>query len=93
MTVSSLVLVARRVAGLTCTVHAAATRRQGSLPNLHSGWVTRSGADQQDDPTGPALTAVGPRLRALRHWRGETLAQVCDATGVSVRIMSRLESG
>lgn len=39
------------------------------------------------------LDAVGPRLRALRRKRGATLAQVSEATGISVSTLSRLESG
>lgn len=40
-----------------------------------------------------ALEGVGSRLRALRQDRGLTLAQVADATGVSLSTLSRLESG
>jgi len=39
------------------------------------------------------LTAVGPRLRALRAKRGLTLADVAESTGISVSTLSRLESG
>jgi transcriptional regulator with XRE-family HTH domain len=39
------------------------------------------------------LTAVGPRLRALRHERGTTLAQLSETTGISLSTLSRLESG
>lgn len=39
------------------------------------------------------LTAVGPRLRALRTRTGSTLAQLSEATGISVSTLSRLESG
>jgi transcriptional regulator with XRE-family HTH domain len=39
------------------------------------------------------LAAVGPRLRALRHERGGTLAALAAATGISVSTLSRLESG
>jgi transcriptional regulator with XRE-family HTH domain len=39
------------------------------------------------------LTGIGPRLRALRQQRGETLAQLSAATGISVSSLSRLESG
>ncbi|MEV0807198.1 XRE family transcriptional regulator [Micromonospora sp. NPDC050200] len=39
------------------------------------------------------LTAVGPRLRALRQQRAVTLAQLSAATGISVSTLSRLESG
>lgn len=39
------------------------------------------------------LDAVGPRLKALRHQRGTTLADLSEATGISVSTLSRLESG
>ena len=39
------------------------------------------------------LTAVGPRLRALRKQRGATLEQLAESTGISVSTLSRLESG
>lgn len=39
------------------------------------------------------LDAVGPRLRELRLERGTTLAQLSEATGISVSTLSRLESG
>ncbi|GHB61610.1 hypothetical protein GCM10010347_34770 [Streptomyces cirratus] len=39
------------------------------------------------------ITAVGPRLRALRRRRGTTLAQLSEATGISLSTLSRLESG
>jgi transcriptional regulator with XRE-family HTH domain len=39
------------------------------------------------------LTAVGPRLRALRKRRGLTLEQLAARTGISVSTLSRLESG
>ncbi|HKT01594.1 MAG TPA: XRE family transcriptional regulator [Rugosimonospora sp.] len=39
------------------------------------------------------LAAVGPRLRTLRQQRGTTLAQLAEATGISVSTLSRLESG
>jgi transcriptional regulator with XRE-family HTH domain len=39
------------------------------------------------------LIAVGPRLRALRRARGTTLAQLSEATGISLSTLSRLESG
>jgi transcriptional regulator with XRE-family HTH domain len=39
------------------------------------------------------LTAVGPRLRALRQQRGITLADLASATGISVSTLSRLECG
>jgi len=46
-----------------------------------------------DDPLGPVLAGVGPRLRALRQQRGATLAQLGTATGISISTLSRLESG
>lgn len=46
-----------------------------------------------DDDVSTVLTTVGPRLRALRQARGTTLAQLSEATGVSVSTLSRLESG
>jgi transcriptional regulator with XRE-family HTH domain len=39
------------------------------------------------------ITAVGPRLRALRQERGSTLAELSESTGISVSTLSRLESG
>lgn len=39
------------------------------------------------------LTAVGPRLRALRQQHQRTLADLSSATGISVSTLSRLESG
>lgn len=45
------------------------------------------------DELATVLNAVGPRLRSLRQQRGSTLAQVADATGISVSTLSRLESG
>lgn len=39
------------------------------------------------------LTAVGPRLRALRQRSETTLAELSAATGISVSTLSRLESG
>jgi transcriptional regulator with XRE-family HTH domain len=44
-------------------------------------------------PVDDVLHAVGPRLRALRRRRGTTLAQLSEATGISVSTLSRLESG
>jgi transcriptional regulator with XRE-family HTH domain len=46
-----------------------------------------------DAPLEQVLEAVGPRLRALRQRRGATLAQLSEATGISVSTLSRLESG
>ncbi len=49
-------------------------------------------------PGGPAqlsavLSAVGPRLRALRRGRGLTLAEVGRRSGLSVSVLSRVETG
>ena len=46
-----------------------------------------------DDDLDTVLTAVGPRLRALRQRRNTTLADLSAATGISVSTLSRLESG
>ncbi|MBD2891809.1 hypothetical protein amrb99_07160 [Actinomadura sp. RB99] len=42
---------------------------------------------------GDDLSAVGPRLRAIRESRRMTIRSVSDATGISVSTLSRLESG
>ncbi|WP_422772700.1 helix-turn-helix domain-containing protein [Plantactinospora sp. WMMC1484] len=39
------------------------------------------------------LTAVGPRLRALRHRSGATLTALSETTGIPISTLSRLESG
>lgn len=39
------------------------------------------------------LSGVGARLRALRQYRGLTLAELSATTGISVSTLSRLESG
>ena len=44
-------------------------------------------------PDDDVLSAVGPRLRALRQERGATLAELAGVTGISVSTLSRLESG
>ena len=41
----------------------------------------------------PVLYTVGPRLRSIRQRRGATLAELSEATGISVSTLSRLESG
>jgi transcriptional regulator with XRE-family HTH domain len=46
-----------------------------------------------DETTDDVLTAVGPRLRALRVRGGRTLAQLSEETGISVSTLSRLEAG
>lgn len=50
-------------------------------------------ATRDDQSVDHVLAAVGPRLRALRQQRGETLAGVSTSTGISVSTLSRLESG
>ncbi|MEU0136681.1 XRE family transcriptional regulator [Streptomyces sp. NPDC006296] len=42
---------------------------------------------------GQVLTAIGPRLRALRQQRGITLAALSKTTGISESTLSRLEGG
>ncbi len=49
--------------------------------------------EEQDEELAGVLTAVGPRLRALRRQRGTTLAQLSETTGISLSTLSRLESG
>jgi transcriptional regulator with XRE-family HTH domain len=46
-----------------------------------------------EDELGQALSAVGPRLRALRRQRETTLVDLSAQTGISVSTLSRLESG
>jgi len=46
-----------------------------------------------DDEIEETLATVGPRLRAVREGRQATLAQLSQASGVSVSTLSRLESG
>ncbi len=46
-----------------------------------------------EEPLEQVLTAVGPRVRALRQQRGVTLQQLSTTTGISVSTLSRLESG
>ena len=70
--------------GITATV---VQIRPGSKMPLQ-GWQIHD----RDDPE-PSVRAVGPRLRALRRQRGATLAQLSEATGISVSTLSRLESG
>ncbi len=45
-----------------------------------------------DDQLDAVLTAVGPRLRALRQQRETTLTDLSAETGISVSTLSRLES-
>jgi transcriptional regulator with XRE-family HTH domain len=46
-----------------------------------------------DSRTDEVLAEVGPRLRRIRKERGATLADLSEATGISVSTLSRLESG
>jgi transcriptional regulator with XRE-family HTH domain len=46
-----------------------------------------------NDEIEETLATVGPRLRAVREQRQATLAQLSQASGVSVSTLSRLESG
>jgi transcriptional regulator with XRE-family HTH domain len=39
------------------------------------------------------LEAIGPRLRALRTGRGQTLSDLAEHTGIPVSTLSRLETG
>lgn len=45
------------------------------------------------DTDSEVLSAVGPRLRALRKRSGLTLEELAEVTGVSTSTLSRLESG
>jgi transcriptional regulator with XRE-family HTH domain len=45
------------------------------------------------DSIDDVVQAVGPRLRLLRQQRGLTLAELSEATGISVSTLSRMESG
>jgi transcriptional regulator with XRE-family HTH domain len=56
------------------------------LSQADAGPVQTGGVDE-------VLAAVGPRLRAIRRQRGETLASLAATTGISVSTLSRLESG
>ncbi|MFD7263775.1 helix-turn-helix domain-containing protein [Streptomyces sp. NPDC059874] len=49
--------------------------------------------EERDEELAGVLTAVGPRLRALRRQRGTTLAELSETTGISLSTLSRLESG
>jgi transcriptional regulator with XRE-family HTH domain len=46
-----------------------------------------------DPDIGAVLSAVGPRLRALRRQRDITLSALAQGTGISVSTLSRLEGG
>jgi transcriptional regulator with XRE-family HTH domain len=49
--------------------------------------------DLMDPDLGSVLSAVGPRLRALRRQHDITLSALAESTGISVSTLSRLESG
>ncbi|TBO58408.1 XRE family transcriptional regulator [Streptomyces kasugaensis] len=51
------------------------------------------GGPADDHDLAHALTALGPRLRALRQRRGTTLTRLSAVTGISVSTLSRLETG
>jgi transcriptional regulator with XRE-family HTH domain len=57
------------------------------LTNFFAMTARKRSGDEQ------VLTAVGPRLRQLRHRRATTLTALSAATGISVSTLSRLESG
>lgn len=46
-----------------------------------------------DSDVTETLDAIGPRLRALRQARELTLTEVADTTGLSISILSRVETG
>ncbi|GAA3714914.1 XRE family transcriptional regulator [Streptomyces tremellae] len=62
-----------------------------------TGTGTRGSSEPDGGPgrdgLAEVLTAVGPRLREVRHRQGTTLAAVSEATGISLSTLSRLESG
>jgi transcriptional regulator with XRE-family HTH domain len=49
--------------------------------------------DANPDEIAAALDQLGPRLRGVRERKGATLAQVSQASGISVSTLSRLEAG
>lgn len=62
------------------------------MPRQHDHHRAADSADAEPD-LDETLAAVGPRLRAVRQQRGVTLAELAEATGISVSTLSRLESG
>ncbi|MFK0402788.1 helix-turn-helix domain-containing protein [Microbacterium sp. NPDC090225] len=46
-----------------------------------------------DADTADILAAIGPRLRALRRARGLTLTSLGELAGLSISVLSRLETG
>jgi transcriptional regulator with XRE-family HTH domain len=55
-------------------------------------FMTKRAVGDEDDLS-DVLSAVGPRLRALRKESDTTLADLSATTGISVSTLSRLESG
>lgn len=49
--------------------------------------------ESRDADVAEILDAIGPRLRALRQARELTLTEVADASGLSISILSRVETG
>ncbi|MEV3858820.1 helix-turn-helix domain-containing protein [Streptomyces sp. NPDC050095] len=47
----------------------------------------------EDDEIAGVLAAIGPRLRAVRERRGETLTDVSRASGIALSTLSRVEHG
>jgi transcriptional regulator with XRE-family HTH domain len=64
-----------------------------SRPSIWQGNLLLWQSRKMPDELRTVLTAVGPRLRALRKQRGVTLEQLAERTGISVSTLSRLESG
>jgi transcriptional regulator with XRE-family HTH domain len=62
------------------------------MTSIFAGMAKHDRVPPVPDP-GDVLTAVGPRLRALRKQRDATLAELSETTGISVSTLSRLESG
>lgn len=60
---------------------------------MHTDETRPSRDPSNADDTTATIAAVGTRLRALRQQRGVTLADLAEATGISVSTLSRLESG
>jgi transcriptional regulator with XRE-family HTH domain len=52
-----------------------------------------SGASDPPRGPGPGKADIGPRLRARRHARGVTLADLSQDTGISITTLSRFETG
>ncbi|SOD62770.1 transcriptional regulator, XRE family with cupin sensor [Streptomyces zhaozhouensis] len=48
---------------------------------------------RMDAETAKVLAAIGPRLRSIREVRGRSLANVAEASGLSLSVLSRVETG